>query len=72
MRSSRMSGARWRKGKRGARREGALSNLERVCDIAADLDLFLDVTFFAGGMNRPSWAPDWMLRQDQPMLPGVC
>jgi endo-1,4-beta-mannosidase len=51
--------------------EGALSNLERVCDIAADLGLLLDVTFFTGHMSGPSWAPDWMLRRDQPVLPGV-
>ena len=25
-----------------------------------------------GCVPCPLWAPDWMLRQDQPMLPGVC
>lgn len=50
---------------------GALRNLEIVCDIAADLGLQLDVTFFTGHMSGPSWAPGWMLRRDQPVPPRV-
>ena len=49
----------------------ALDNLETVCNIAADLGLSLDVTFFTGHMSGPSWAPGWMLQRDQPMPPGV-
>lgn len=49
----------------------ALDHLEVVCNAAAGLDLKLDVTFFTGHMSGPSWAPEWMLQRDQPMLPGV-
>jgi endo-1,4-beta-mannosidase len=49
----------------------ALDNLEQVCDIAADLGLQLDVTFFIGHMSGPSWAPAWMLRPDLLVPPGV-
>jgi endo-1,4-beta-mannosidase len=49
----------------------ALDNLGQVCDIAAELGLQLDVTFFTGHMSGPSWAPEWMLLRDQPMPPGV-
>jgi endo-1,4-beta-mannosidase len=38
-----------------------LKNLTSVCDIAADLDLKLDVTFFTGHMSGPNWVPTWML-----------
>jgi len=43
----------------------ALKNLESVCDIAADLGLTLNITFFTGLMSGPSWAPEWLLRRDQ-------
>ena len=49
----------------------ALDNLAQVCDIAADLGLQLDVTFFTGHISGPSWAPGWMLRPDLPVPPGV-
>jgi endo-1,4-beta-mannosidase len=49
----------------------ALDNFGQVCDIAADLGLLHDVTFFTGHMSGPSWAPSWMLRQDLPVPPGV-
>jgi endo-1,4-beta-mannosidase len=45
----------------------ALANLEQVCDIAAELGLQLDVTFFTGHMSGPSWVPAWMLRWDKPV-----
>jgi endo-1,4-beta-mannosidase len=38
-----------------------LADLERVCDIAAGLNLGLDVTFFTGHMSGPNWAPRWLL-----------
>lgn len=49
----------------------ALAHLETVCNIAADLGLSLDVTFFTGHMSGPSWTPPWMLNPQQPMPPGV-
>jgi endo-1,4-beta-mannosidase len=38
-----------------------LANLGIVCDLAADLGLQLDVTFFTGHMSGPNWAPGWLL-----------
>lgn len=38
-----------------------LSQLERVCEIANDNALKLDVTFFTGHMSGPNWAPRWLL-----------
>jgi endo-1,4-beta-mannosidase len=49
----------------------ALRNFGTVCDIAAQLGLRLDVTFFTGHMSGPSWAPGWMLQRDRPMPPRV-
>jgi len=49
----------------------ALRNLEQVCDIASELDLKLNITFFTGHMSGPSWAPAWLLRRDEPMAPGI-
>ena len=39
----------------------AVRNLRTVCDIAADLDLKLEPTFFTGHMSGPNWAPDWLI-----------
>jgi len=49
----------------------ALMHLETVGDIAADLGLRLDVTFFTGHMSGPNWAPGWMLQRDRPLPPRV-
>jgi endo-1,4-beta-mannosidase len=49
----------------------ALDHLEQVCEIAAGLDLALEITFFTGHMSGPSWAPAWMLRPDEPVPPRV-
>lgn len=49
----------------------ALAHFETVGNIAADLGLWLDVTFFTGHMSGPSWTPPWMLHPNQPMPPGV-
>ncbi len=49
----------------------ALADLEVVADIAADLGLQLDVTFFTGHMSGPNWAPSWMLSPGQPPSPSV-
>lgn len=48
-----------------------LRSFEAVCDVAADLGLSLDVTFFTGHMSGPNWAPGWMLQRDQSMPPHV-
>lgn len=52
-------------------RPSALNNLEKVADIAADLGLKLDVTFFTGHMSGPNWAPGWMLLPNEPLPPRV-
>jgi len=44
----------------------SLKNLITVCDIAANHNLQLDVTFFAGHMSGPNWAPRWMLHGEKP------
>lgn len=44
----------------------SLDNLVKVCDIAFENDLKLDVTFFTGHMSGPSWAPPWMLSGAKP------
>jgi endo-1,4-beta-mannosidase len=49
----------------------ALRDLGQVMDIAADLGLRLDVTFFTGHMSGPNWAPSWMLLPDKPLPPRV-
>ena len=49
----------------------AMRDFETVCDIAANVGLKLDVTFFVGHMSGPSWAPGWMLHRDSPMPPRV-
>jgi endo-1,4-beta-mannosidase len=43
----------------------SLCNLVTVCDIAASLNLKLDVTFFTGHMSGSNWAPGWMLRGEK-------
>lgn len=45
---------------------GCLENLGKVCDIAAEHNLGLDVTFFTGHMSGPNWSPRWLLDQDAP------
>jgi len=49
----------------------ALASLETVADIAADLELELDITFFVGHMSGPNWAPPWLLRPNGLPAPGV-
>jgi endo-1,4-beta-mannosidase len=39
----------------------ALKNLVTTADIAADLGLGLDMTFFTGHMSGPNWSPRWLL-----------
>jgi endo-1,4-beta-mannosidase len=38
-----------------------MHHFERVCAIASDSNLGLDVTFFTGHMSGPNWAPHWLL-----------
>jgi endo-1,4-beta-mannosidase len=42
----------------------ALADLRTVADIAADLGLQLEPTFFTGHMSGPNWAPDWLLSRE--------
>jgi endo-1,4-beta-mannosidase len=49
----------------------ALDDLLTVLDIAADLGLKLDITFFTGHMSGPNWAPHWMLLLEEPLPPRV-
>ncbi|MEZ4516552.1 MAG: cellulase family glycosylhydrolase [Chloroflexota bacterium] len=49
----------------------ALRDLETVADIAAELGLTLDVTFFTGHMSGPNWAPGWLLQSGTPLPPHV-
>src|SRR5665213_68502 len=47
----------------------ALRDLRRVCDIAGDVGLGLQPTFFTGHMSGPNWAPDWLI-SNTPIKPG--
>jgi endo-1,4-beta-mannosidase len=45
----------------------SLNYLVNVCDIADELELKLDITFFTGHMSGPNFAPSWMLLEgDKP------
>lgn len=46
--------------------KACLDNFGMVCDIAAQHNLGLDVTFFTGHMSGPNWAPGWMLEGPKP------
>jgi endo-1,4-beta-mannosidase len=45
-----------------------LGHLGQVCDIAAELGLGLDITFFTGHMSGPNWAPSWLLGGPRPKI----
>src|SRR4051812_16294864 len=45
----------------------ALRDLRTVCDIAADIGLMLQPTFFTGHMSGPNWAPDWLVDGNMPI-----
>jgi endo-1,4-beta-mannosidase len=48
-----------------------LHSLATVCDIAAENNLGLDVTFFTGHMSGPNWSPRWLLDENElPLEPG--
>ena len=51
--------------------DDCLTNLGLVADIAQELGLEFDVTFFTGHMSGPNWAPPWMLLPDEPMPENV-
>jgi len=38
-----------------------LKSLRTVCDIAGEIGLKLQPTFFTGHMSGPNWAPDWLI-----------
>ena len=44
----------------------ALNNLVTVADIAAEIGLGIDMTFFTGHMSGPNWSPRWLLGGDLP------
>ena len=44
----------------------ALADLRTVADIAAELGLKLEPTFFTGHMSGPNWAPDWLINPRRP------
>src|SRR3954454_11517354 len=48
----------------------AVGDLRTACDIAADLGLKLQPTFFTGHMSGPNWAPDWLLHPTRPLQKG--
>ncbi len=54
----------------GGVRSTALDHLRAVCDIAADLRLQLQVTFFTGHMSGPGWAPEWLVDRSRRRRPG--
>jgi endo-1,4-beta-mannosidase len=39
----------------------ALGDLRMVADVASDLGLKLEPTFFTGHMSGPNWAPQWLI-----------
>jgi endo-1,4-beta-mannosidase len=43
-----------------------LDNLAKVCDIAVENNLGLDITFFTGHMSGPNWSPRWLLDKNAP------
>jgi endo-1,4-beta-mannosidase len=48
----------------------ALSDLRIVCDIAAELGLKLQPTFFTGHMSGPNWVPPWLIDPNRPIVAG--
>ncbi len=48
-----------------------LNNFEKVCNIANENKLQLDVTFFTGHMSGPNWVPEWMLQKHLPKPKSV-
>lgn len=48
----------------------ALGDLRTVCDIAAELGLWIQVTFFTGHMSGPNWAPPWLIDRSRTLRPG--
>lgn len=51
-------------------RASALRDPRTVCDVAAELGLAVEVTFFTGHMSGPTWAPPWLIDRRRPSLPG--
>jgi len=47
----------------------AIKNLLTTCDIAGEIGLCMQPTFFTGHMSGPNWAPDWLLN-GQPRVEG--
>ena len=47
--------------------EERMRDLTKVCDIAAENGLGLDVTFFTGHMSGPNWVPRWLHDENAPI-----
>jgi len=47
-----------------------LENLIKVADIAAEIGLGIDLTFFTGHMSGPNWSPLWLLGGSDHPYPG--
>ena len=48
----------------------ALAHLRTVADLAADIGLRLEPTFFTGHMSGPNWVPDWLLDRNRSRRTG--
>lgn len=48
----------------------AVRDLRTVCDIAAELGLRIQVTFFTGHMSGPNWAPHWLIDRSRSLKQG--
>src|SRR5688572_18591520 len=44
----------------------AIKHLRTVCDIAGELGLLLQPTFFTGHMSGPNWTPPWLVDSQTP------
>ncbi|QOV92224.1 glycoside hydrolase 5 family protein [Humisphaera borealis] len=44
----------------------AMKHLRTVCDIASELGLKLQPTFFTGHMSGPNWTPPWLVDKQTP------
>ncbi len=49
---------------------GAVAHLREACDVAAELGLHVQVTFFTGHMSGPNWAPEWLIDRSRRASPG--
>jgi len=48
-----------------------LDHLVKVADIAAEIGLGIDLTFFTGHMSGPNWSPAWLMGGSDHPYPGL-